>query len=149
MQSENGFYTLKDFNHILKNQFEYTRLKEKLSIAEFSSRLGIGKARYYKLTEGNCNFQLMDLVNYCQVYGYDISGLVAETVLNSSDTVLREIAVYMASLSDDTLNLVKDAIQTSAESEQRKKRGELLIDKLIESGSKPMPFFKKYQNTEN
>lgn len=134
---------------LIIRQIEYTRKRYGFTQIYFSKLLGVSNQFYSKMTLGQREPPIFLLIRYCQIFGLDISGLVAEEYLNSTDTVLRELAMYMTLLSDKTISALTDTIADSDESDRIKERGELLLDRLQTMEDKPRPFFIKDLPLEN
>ena len=75
------------------------------------------------------------LITYCKLFGFDISGLLGETILNTADPTLREMAMFLSELSDETLRAMGNVIAESNEDDEVKAMGAALIKDLIKEDS--------------
>ena len=119
------------FNDIIADQLEYTRKKYGLKKRYFASILDISEQYYGKMSTHERMVTVSALINYCRLFGMDISAITNEALLNESDPVIRETAIYLASLSNDTLAKIEDVIQKSGETDTAKKRGITLLEKML------------------
>lgn len=129
-QAERVKITLEQFSRIFIDQVEYTRRIHHISKRYMSHLLGVSEGFYGKMTQHERNVQAIMVINYCRIFGMDISGITNESLLRESDPVIRETAMYMASLSNETLHKIEETIQQSNESDIAKQRGKKLLDKM-------------------
>lgn len=119
-------------NNMLVQQLEHTRQSLGLTQAYFSELLGVTRDFYCKMVKAEpLRYVHVDtLITYCKLFGYDIADILDEAVLNSSDSALRETAMYLSRLSGDTLSALAKTIADSSEDEQTKQQGIVLLTHL-------------------
>lgn len=93
-----------------------------------------------------------NLLTFCRVFNLDITTVVEESYLRKADAVLRELAVYLAELSDDTLDSIQAALEASDETSSQIRRGIRLFERLRESETQkakpPIRLFRRDFTTE-
>lgn len=113
------------------DQIEFVRREYGFNHEKFSTLLGVPKNSYSKLTsDQGRNIPFMVLLTFCRLFGYDLSQLYTESLLESTDTVIRELAVFLTTLSDETVDRIEAAITSSTEPQDRKDYAEELLNKL-------------------
>lgn len=113
------------------DQIEFVRREYGFNHEKFSTLLGVPKNSYSKLTsDQGRNIPFMVLLTFCRLFGYDLSQLYTESLLESTDTVIRELAVFLTTLSDETVDRIEAAITASTEPQDRKDYAEELLNKL-------------------
>ena len=112
------------------DQFEYTRKQINVTKQYFSTLLGIDPSYYLRMVKYKCKVPLPVLINYCRIFGMDITALTEESLLNASDSAIRETAMYLGRLSNDTLAKVEAVIADSSEDSRTKEHGKILFEKL-------------------
>lgn len=113
------------------NQIEFVRKQYGLNHEKFSTLLGVPRNSYSKITsDQGRNIPFMVLLTFCRLFGYDLSQLYSESVLENTDTVIRELAVFLTTLSDESIEGIKKVISASEKTQESKDYGEELLDKL-------------------
>ena len=133
LEAEKLRYAPDKFRDILADQLEYTRKKYRFTKKYYASLLDIDDSYYVKIASHMRPVPVTILINYCRIFNMDITGILENTILDDSDTVLREAAIYLSSLSDKTLTAIASIIENSDESERTKQHGKLLLEELLKN----------------
>ena len=169
MPSLNRYISDEDFAHLLEDakkiqetnpeikrmiyeHMDYTRRKYNFTQKEFSQILGCSNTTYSHIMQDNRRMNADNLLTFCRVFNLDITTVVEESYLRKDDAVLRELAVYLAELSDDTLDSIQTAIEASNETSPQIRRGVRLFERLRESETQkakpPIRLFRRDFTTE-
>lgn len=140
-------YVLETSDELIENiinQIETIRVSEKLTNKDMAAILGLSYENYFKIIQRQRKLGLSTFLVLCRVFNYDISKLVGEAYLNTSDSVFRELALFMGQLQPETVKAMSDALSSSGnESPETKERGKILFDALekVISGEEYQPFY--------
>lgn len=136
-KAKNVRYDPIELNNALIDQLEHTRKYLGVSQTYFAELLGVTKDFYCKMIKHSPQRYLHvdTLITYCKLFGFDISGLLGETILNTADPTLREMAMFLSELSDETLRAMGNVIAESNEDDEVKAMGAALIKDLIKEDS--------------
>lgn len=122
-------------------QIEFVRRQHGLNHSQFSALLGIPKNSYSKITSDQSrNIPFLCLLTFCRLFGYDLTQLYNESFLETADSVVRELAILLTTLSDDTIDTINSVIAQSQEPENRKEYTKELLEQ-IKKIEKPNNYF--------
>lgn len=135
--------TMPKLEENIVRQIETIRVSEKLSIQDFAELIGVPYSTYNKITYLQRKLSLGTFIAVCRLFGYDISKLVGESYLNSSDSVFRELAMFLGQIQPDTINAMLTALLDSSEDSATKERGKILFDALerVVGDTQQEPFY--------
>lgn len=122
--------TIPKLEENIVRQIETIRVSEKLSVRDFCELLDMPYSTYVKTArlERKLNFSTFLIV--CRLFGYDISKLAGESYLNSSESVFRELAMFLGQLRPETIKEISNALLASSENEAIKTHGTALFQAL-------------------
>ncbi len=124
----------------LIQEMEHVRIREGLPKRRFSVLLGLHESHYSKITKTERMMSTESLLQFCRLFGYDISTLINSAYLRNADSVFLESAMWLSRLDNETLEDMIQLLQKSDEPEASKKLGTTLLEKLI-SYDHPMAFY--------
>ena len=118
--------TNKDIAWDIVRQIDHVRKQKGLSRTKFCEDLfDVNSSMASKIFSGTRNLTLDMLLTFCRYYGYDLTELVDKAFIEKIDHTILEVAVFMTTLSDETLDKIEDYIvNESNEKDGVKKRAE-------------------------
>lgn len=118
-------------------QMDAVRLHEGLNAADFCKIVGLTKTNYYHIFAGTRGLSIQLFVRFCRIFGYDLSTFSGESFLDSQDSVFRELALFLGRLSPETIEQINRDIQEGSESENNKRRADILLTAMAKAIQKP------------
>lgn len=110
-------------------QMEYTRSSYGLSIREFSFIIGMRDANYNKARERG-SIRLQFFLNFCLVFGFDISMLLDNARYSAKGSPTMDFAVSVGHLNEETLNQFLSILKESDDDEDNKKRAVIALNSI-------------------
>lgn len=111
-------------------QVEHTRKMLALTKTEFSKLLGISLSKYSKMVCENRNIQLSVFLNFCRLFGFDLSRMASRNIKDTREDNIKELTTIIASFNPDTISQIKETIIQSKEPERKKELSIKLIDSI-------------------
>lgn len=122
-----------EIKRMIYEHMDFTRRKYNFTQKEYSQILGCSNSTYSHIMQDNRKLNSDCLLTFCRVFNLDLTTIVEESYLRNSDTVIRELAVYLAELSDETLDSIQATLESSGETDSQIRRGVRLFEHLRES----------------